>query len=157
MKVYKWDLCLQPLTKMLDFSIKLAQKLLLYFLHEDISFLGDITAGRISRTVDTFSKRWISFTSRKQADESKTWIIMRKRSCRTDSTSGDSLGTFQPIWIWCPALNKKLLLFNIFKGRRGFKKLYYCFHRQTAGHITATKAWADGAADKGRPFKIDTH
>lgn len=52
---------------------------------------------------------------------------------------------------------QKLSLFNIFKGRRGFEKLYYCFHRQTAGHITASKAWADGAADKGRLFKIDTH
>lgn len=72
MKVYKLDLCLQPLTKVLDFRIKLAQKLLLYFMHEDISFLGDITAGRISRTVDTFSKRWISFASGKPADEPQT-------------------------------------------------------------------------------------
>lgn len=75
MKVYKLDLCLQPLldfSTKLDFSIKLAQKLLLYFLHKDISFLGGITAGRISRTVDTFSKRWISFTSGKPADEPQT-------------------------------------------------------------------------------------
>lgn len=71
----------------------------------------------------------------------------------------DSPGTFEPIWILLYDCNqkKKLLLFYIFKRKRGFKKLYYCFRRQASGHITATKAWVDGAADKGRLFKIDTH